>query len=196
MSYYRPVDPMTGKPIGMGSYAPSAGLQKRLSEQVQRKTSEGTFRTGPDGRMEFVPKFVEDAAAHVPTHNQQVLAHMQSVKTEPTPEMNVKRAQEEARSATAEGDDEREAMGLQESYSALGMSQAELAQAMAAPAFDPLTEPLQVGDLVECVMEGRTFTGWRGKVDSVDGTWTYVEGLGRWDADHRHCLKLIAKAGT
>jgi hypothetical protein len=91
MSSYRPVDPLTGKPIGMGSYAPNAGLQKRLAEQTQRKTAEGTFKTGPDGRMEFVPKFVEEAANHAVTatpqtaltHNQQVLAHMQSVKTEP-----------------------------------------------------------------------------------------------------------------
>lgn len=158
-------------------------LQKRLNEQAQRSTPEGTFKTGADGRMEFVPKMA-------PTHNQQVLQRMRATKTEPTPEMDAKRATEEARSFHAEGDDEREAMGLRQpprvpapwAAQAKAVSdplpqvlrEAELAQLLGfagvgkpAPAYDPLTAPLSDGDEVEIV--GRLsvpqhLQGMRGKV--------------------------------
>jgi hypothetical protein len=285
---YRALDPLMGTPLQPRPTATSGSLRQRLAEQQQRKTAEGTFKTGPDGRMEFVPKFVEEAASHAVTATP--LAQI----AEPG-----ESCEAECKHCPAEGDDEREAMGqppelppfleradaflekldamsgkkvvdaeypevgeseaprYAATFAALGMSQAELARVMAAPAFDPkteplrvgdtvevttssgckrigtvvlldaadgtarvesggvtkwayrrqlqllnkaaptfdpLSEPLQVGDLVEYVMDGSPFVGWRGKVDSVDGTWTHVEGLGSWDADHRQFLKLIAKA--
>jgi hypothetical protein len=81
--------PVTGnRDSGAHKRQPKPGLQQRLNEQVQRRTPEGTFKTGPDGRMEFVPKLTE---------NQQTLQRMRAIKSTPTPEMDAKRATEEAR---------------------------------------------------------------------------------------------------
>lgn len=55
---YRPVDPLTGKTMGVGAYTPSPNLQQRIKEQRERTTDAGRFRTRPDGGLEFVPKGV------------------------------------------------------------------------------------------------------------------------------------------
>lgn len=251
---YRPVDPLSGSRMGLGTFKPSAGLQKRLAEPTQpRKTAEGTFSTLPDGRQQFTPKLIEDtiksdrraAAQQVRAHNAKVLERMRSLAqiAEPGESHEVECQQSHVfadgemvritatvadlvdmfrvspddavallgldgrvidafrgnyyvrfangnkvsllhlppkflrRAEPAEGDDEpvcsddafdlayaatfapllpraeaAKLMGMvQESCSALGMTQAELEQVMAAPSFDPLSEPLALGDYVEVV---------------------------------------------
>jgi hypothetical protein len=233
---YRAVDPLTGKSIGLGNYKPRPELEKRLAEQVQRKTSEGTFKTGADGRTTFVPKFIEEAAAHAvtaapltqfkPGDRARVIAsaaelheagfsagfsaflagrevvieeearcgfgqarHLVSFTyTDSWGDSASVRAVFLSRIHEAEGDDEREAMGLTSAEAGV------LSPSEAAREFDPFAEPLGIGDYVECVREDSMLFGCRGEVDQIDGTWVHVLGLGGWDADHRHFLKLIAKA--
>lgn len=174
--------PVTGnRYAGANKAQPKSNLQERLTEQVQRRTSQGTFKTGADGRMEFIPKMT-------PTHNQQVLQNMCGIKSEPTPEMLAKRAAEEARSEQPAGLSAAEAGVLTPSEAAKEFG------------YDPMTEPLALGDYVEVVLRQIGFpnTGKRGHVISIgagtklrydDGTVEPNEGYARRDS-----LKLLRKA--
>ena len=173
MSSYRPVDPLTGKPFGMGSYAPKDNLRERLAEQQERRTPEGTFKQGQHG-LEFVPKsrlVDEQAAQGVREHNARVLARIRCIS---------------AAHAAAQVPE------LQESYSVLGMTQAELAR---VAGFDPFTEQLRADDWVEIV--GGMHAGKSGYVRHINPetgnpvVWFSNGGIGMCD---RINTKLVTKA--
>lgn len=171
MSSYRPVDPLTGKPMGMGTYTPSAGLQQRLREQRQsRTTPDGMFQHGQHG-LEFIPK------SRTALHD----------IAEPGAGDKGTSCRGEFASAV-----DAIAQGLQEAYSVLGMTQAELEQVMAAPTFDPMTERLNVGDLVEVVCEESDYWGIKDRIRKimVHGTVVLANDTA-WN--YRSSLKLLEK---